>query len=80
MPWVEVYGAVSVSCMALFYALEARSPRFILLFAAACLASSGYAVVIRSWPFAFVECVWAGVAFRRWLAVVGQPRFQRPHG
>ena len=64
---VEAFGALAVSLMALFYALEKRSPVFVLLFAGACLASSGYAVAIRSWPFAVVELLWAGVALRRWV-------------
>ncbi len=63
---IEAFGAVSVSLMALFYALEERSPTYVLLFAAACLAACGYAAAIRSWPFAAVEVLWAGVAFRRW--------------
>ena len=64
---VEAFGALAVSLMALFYALEKRCPVFVLLFARACLASSGYAVAIRSWPFAVVELLWAGVALRRWV-------------
>ena len=63
---IEIFGAIAVSLMALFYALEKRSPVFILLFACACLASSGYAALIRSWPFAAVELLWAGVALHRW--------------
>lgn len=53
--------------MAIFYALEERSPYYTLLFAGACLASSAYAVRIDSWPFAVVELLWAGVALRRFL-------------
>lgn len=64
---VEWFGAVAVSLMALFYALEQRSPTFVLLFAGACLASSCYAFAIRSWPFAAVELLWAGIAVRRWI-------------
>ena len=48
------------------YALEARGAHFVLLFAAACAASSLYAVLIAAWPFAVVEAVWAGVAVQRW--------------
>ena len=62
----DVFGASAVGAMALFYALEKRSPKFLLAFAAACLASAGYAVVIRSWPFAAVEFLWASIAVRRW--------------
>ena len=66
---LELFGAAAVSAMVLFYALEKRSPVFVLLFAGACLASSAYAAAIRSWPFAVVELVWAGIALRRWLRV-----------
>lgn len=67
MQSVEVFGAVAVSLMALFYAFEDRGSIFILLFALACLASSGYAVAIQSWPFAVIEFLWAGIALRRWV-------------
>jgi len=66
MPLVEIYGATVVSFMALFYALEGRGSVYILFFAFACLASSGYAVAIQSWPFAIIEFLWSGIAFRRW--------------
>jgi hypothetical protein len=73
MPGFELFGAAAVSAMVVFYALEHRSPSFILLFALACLASSAYAVAIRSWPFAVVELLWAGIAARRWLRAPGRP-------
>ena len=63
---VELFGTSAVSAMVLFYALESRSPHFVLLFAGACLASSVYAVLIAAWPFAAVETVWSLVAVRRW--------------
>ena len=65
---IEVWGAVAVTLMVLFYALESRGRIFVLLFAGACLASAGYAAAIRSWPFAAVEAVWAAIALRRWRA------------
>ncbi len=67
MPLVEIFGATVVSLMALFYALEDRGPVYILLFSLACLAASGYAVAIRSWPFAIIEFLWSGIALRRWM-------------
>jgi len=48
------------------YALERRSPAFVLAFAAACLASSAYGFLAGAWPFGVVELVWAGVAVQRW--------------
>lgn len=73
IPGIELFGAAAVSAMALFYALEHRSPSFVLLFALACLASFAYAVAIRSWPFAVVELLWAGIAIRRWLRARAAP-------
>ena len=69
MDAVEIYGTVAVSTMVICYALEDRAPGYVLAFAAACLASSSYGALIRSWPFAAVELVWAGIALRRWQAV-----------
>lgn len=63
---VELYGAVAVTLMVLFYALEGRSRHYVAAFSVACLMSASYAVAIRSWPFAAVETIWAGVALRRW--------------
>jgi len=53
--------------MLLFYALEERSPWWVLAFAPACAASSAYGWLAGTWPFGMVEGVWALVAFRRWL-------------
>ena len=63
---LEIYGTISVTLMVLFYALEHRSRHFIAAFGVACLMSAGYALGIQSYPFACVEMVWAGIAFRRW--------------
>ena len=69
---IEAFGAAAVSVMALAYALEKRSPLFVLLFAVACLASSLYAVLIHAWPFAVIEFLWAGIALRRWMVAARQ--------
>ncbi|MSP22338.1 MAG: hypothetical protein EXR66_04885 [Dehalococcoidia bacterium] len=63
---LTTFGALAVSAMLVFYALEARAPRYVLAFAAACLASSAYGLLAGAWPFGVVEAVWAGVAVRRW--------------
>jgi hypothetical protein len=56
--------------MLIFYALEARSPVFVLLFAGACVGSSAYGFLQGAWPFGIVEAIWTVVAFRRWRAGV----------
>ena len=63
---MEWYGATAVTLMMIFYALESQGPRFTLLFALACAASSFYAILIMAWPFAVVEAIWSIVALSRW--------------
>src|SRR5690348_9698653 len=53
--------------MLIAYALEDRSRSFVLLFAAACAASSAYGFLAGTWPFGIVEAIWTAVALRRWV-------------
>ncbi len=69
---VEAFGSAAVLAMLIFYALESRGRHFVLLFAAACAASSSYAALIAAWPFAAVEAVWALVALHRWRVSPGK--------
>jgi hypothetical protein len=52
--------------MLIFYALEKRSPWFVLAFALACALGSVYGFLQGAWPFGAVEAVWSAVALRRW--------------
>jgi hypothetical protein len=71
---LTVFGALAVGSMLVLYALEDRSPWFVLAFAGACLASSAYGFLQGAWPFGVVEFVWSGVALRRWwLRARGAP-------
>ena len=63
---LTLFGAVAVTAMLVFYALEERAPAFILGFAAACAMSSVYGFLQGAWPFGIVEAIWTGVAIRRW--------------
>ncbi len=47
------------------YALEDRSPWFVLAFAAACALGSVYGFLQGAWPFGVVEAIWSVVALRR---------------
>jgi hypothetical protein len=47
------------------YALEDRSPWYVLGFAAACALAGIYAVLQGAWPFGMVEGVFTIVALRR---------------
>ena len=63
---LDAFGLVAVSLTLLFYALEDRSPAYILGFGAGCLASSVYGFLRGTWPFGLVEIAWTPVALRRW--------------
>jgi hypothetical protein len=60
------FGLFAVSAMLVCYALEERSTRFILAFAASCGLGSVYGFLQGAWPFGLVEAIWAIVALRRW--------------
>jgi len=63
---LTLFGLVAVTLMLVFYALEQRSPWFVLAFAGACVLGSAYGFLQGAWPFGLVEAVWTLVAFRRW--------------
>jgi hypothetical protein len=66
---LTLFGLVAVAAMLLFYALEDRSPLFLLAFAGACVLASVYGFLQGAWPFGLVELVWSVVALRRWQRV-----------
>jgi len=66
MSALSIFGLAAVTAMLIFYALEDRSPWFVLAFAAACALGSIYGFLQGAWHFGLVEAVWAGVAVYRW--------------
>ena len=66
MDYLTTFGLFSVSAMLVFYALEERSPWFVLAFAGACVLASTYGFLQGAWPFGVVESIWAVVAVQRW--------------
>jgi hypothetical protein len=66
MSFLTIFGLVAVTAMLVCYALEARSPWYILAFAGACGLGSAYGFMQGAWPFGVVEAIWAVVAARRW--------------
>ena len=66
MDALTLFGLLAVAAMLIFYALEDRSPWFILAFAGACALASIYGFLQGAWPFGVVEAIWAGVALQRW--------------
>ena len=63
---LALFGAAAVTAMVVAYALERRSPTFVLAFAGACALSSMYGFLIGSVPFGAVEAAWAALAIRRY--------------
>ncbi len=63
---LTIFGALAVTAMLVFYALEARSAAFVLAFAGACVTSSAYGFMQGAWPFGVVELIWSVIALRRW--------------
>lgn len=61
-----MFGLLAVTAMLVCYALENRSPWWILAFAGACALASSYGFLQGAWPFGLVEAVWSLVAVRRW--------------
>jgi hypothetical protein len=66
MSGLTVLGLVAVTAMLVTYALERRSPWFVLAFAASCLLGSAYGFLQGAWPFGLLEAVWVVVAALRW--------------
>ena len=71
---LSLFGLFAVSAMLVCYALEQRSPWFILGFAGACVLGSAYGFLQGAWPFGIVEAVWCVVAVRRWWQARGSLR------
>ena len=63
---LTLFGLFAVTAMLVTYALEARSPWFVLGFAGSCLLGSIYGFLQGAWPFGIVESIWAAVALHRW--------------
>jgi len=63
---LTIFGLFAVTAMLVCYALERRSPLFILGFALACVLGSVYGFLQGAWPFGVVEAVWSLGAVRRW--------------
>ena len=66
MDRLTLFGLFAVTAMLLCYALEDRSPWYVLGFALACALGSIYGFLQGAWPFGLVEAIWAVVALRRW--------------
>ena len=72
---LTLFGLIAVSVMLIFYALEDRSPWYILAFAGACALGSVYGFLQGAWPFGLIEAIWSLVAARRWWRATKRRRF-----
>jgi hypothetical protein len=68
---LTIFGLFAVTAMVVCYALEDRSPAFVLAFAGACVLGSLYGFLQGAWPFGAVELVWAAIAVSRWRKAKG---------
>ena len=66
---LSAFGLSAVIAMLVFYALEDRSPWFVLAFAGACGLASIYGFLQGAWSFGLVEAAWLLVALHRWWSV-----------
>jgi hypothetical protein len=67
---LTLFGLFAVTAMLVCYAVEDRSPWFILAFAVACALGSIYGFLQGAWPFGIVEAVWSVIALRRFWRVL----------
>ena len=72
---LSAFGLSAVIAMLVFYALEDRSPWFVLAFAGACGLASIYGFLQGAWPFGLVEAAWLLVALHRWRRVRLRQRY-----
>ncbi len=63
---LTTFGLFAVTAMVVCYALEKRSPWFVLGFAVSCVLGSVYGFLQGAWPFGLVEAVWSVIAAKRW--------------
>ena len=76
MDSLSAFGLSAVIAMLVFYALEDRSPWFVLAFAGACGLASIYGFLQGAWPFGLVEAAWLLVALHRWRRVRLRQRYE----
>lgn len=59
MDGLTLFGLLAVSAMLVTYALEDRSPWYVLAFAACCARASIYGFLQGAGPFGVVEAIWS---------------------
>jgi len=64
---LTLFGSIAVGIMMLSYWLEPRSRWFLILFGAACGATSAYSALVKAYPITVIEAVWALIALQRFF-------------
>jgi hypothetical protein len=62
---LTMFGITALTFMMVMYALERRSPVFVVGFALGCALSSAYGFLSGAWPFGIVEAIWTVIALFR---------------
>jgi len=78
---LTLFGLFSVTAMLVCYAMEKRSPWFVLGFAVPCGLGSIYGFLQGAWPFGLIEAIWSIVALKRWYgrrAFISNPSEEGP--
>jgi hypothetical protein len=75
---LTTFGFFAVTAMVICYALEKRSPWFVLGFAVACVLGSIYGFLQGAWPFGLVEAIWSVIALNRWWTARKNPSQPAP--
>jgi len=73
MDRLTAFGLFAVTAMLICYALEKRSPWWIVGFAFSCWLGSAYGFLQGAWPFGIVEAIWGVVALKRWRTQTATP-------
>ena len=66
MDRLTVFGFIVVSVMVFCYSQEEKNTWFRFGFAASCVLTSLYGALQHAYPIAFVEFIWAIIAFKKW--------------
>jgi hypothetical protein len=70
MDTLTLFGLLASAIMLVCYALEKRSPWFLLALAGACGLGAVYAFLQGAWPFGIVDAIWSLVSLKRWNDLV----------
>ena len=66
---LNIFGALILLFMMIFYILEQKSRSYTLAFGVACLGSSLYGWLAGTWPFGVIELAWGIFAFNKWIKI-----------